>query len=226
VYVCRGGVVVGRGAGGGEIVDEEEEQEEEAWRCCWRRPLFAAVRFGADQLYKGTRPTTFCFFFFVLGATMDPSRAFIKDAKRVVVKVRWLCLLFAFFSLRGGPTMSYISLYNLSWGSHRTHSISSIVPIFCSSFFLGDHKEVMISTALLFLSVNLVYITFFYYKIFSVNVNFLFLAEDEEIGHNRIIKIDKVRSGFLGTTFDVLLLLLPQLILSLDQNNSGENSLY
>lgn len=60
MYVCRGGVVVGRGAGGGEIVDEEEEQEEEAWRCCWRRPLFAAVRFGADQLYKGTRPTTFC----------------------------------------------------------------------------------------------------------------------------------------------------------------------
>jgi hypothetical protein len=84
----------------------------------------------------------------------------------------------------------------------------------------------MISTAPLFLSVNLVYIRFFYYKIFSVNVNFLFLAEDEEIGHNRIIKIDKVRSGFLGTTFDVLLLLLPQLILSLDQNNSGENSLY
>jgi hypothetical protein len=75
-----------------------------------------------------------------------------------------------------------------------------------------------------------VYIRFFYYKIFSVNVNFLFLAEDEEIGHNRIIKIKKVRSGFLGTTFDVLLLLLllllPQPILSLDQNNSGENSLY
>jgi hypothetical protein len=84
----------------------------------------------------------------------------------------------------------------------------------------------MISTAPLFLSVNLVYIRFFYYKVFSVNVNFLFLAEDEEIGHNRIIKIEKVRSGFLGTTFDALLLLLPQPILSLDQNNSGENSLY
>jgi hypothetical protein len=55
---------------------------------------------------------------------------------------------------------------------------------------------------------------------------FKFLAEDEEIGHNRIIKIEKVRSGFLGTTFDVLLQLLPQPILSLDQNNSGENSLY
>jgi hypothetical protein len=86
----------------------------------------------------------------------------------------------------------------------------------------------MISTAPLFLSANLVYIRFFYYNFFSVNVNFLFLAEDEEIGHNRIIEIEKVRSGFLGTTFDVLLLLLllPQLILSLDQNNSGDNLLY
>jgi hypothetical protein len=84
----------------------------------------------------------------------------------------------------------------------------------------------MISTAPLFLSANLVYIRFFYYKFFSVIVDFLFLAEDEEIGHNRIIKIEKVGSGFLGTTFDVLLLPLPRPILSLDQNNSGENSLY
>ncbi len=101
-------------AGGvGQIVDEEEEQEE-AWRCCRRRPLFAAFWFGADQLYKGTRPTTFGFFFFVLGATMDPSRAFIKDAKRVVVKVRWLCLLFAFFFFGGGAyNVIHISLQSV-----------------------------------------------------------------------------------------------------------------
>jgi hypothetical protein len=45
---------------------------------------------------------------------MDPSRAFIKDAKRVVVKVRWLCLLFAFFFFGGGAyNVIHISLQSV-----------------------------------------------------------------------------------------------------------------
>jgi hypothetical protein len=46
---------------------------------------------------------------------MDPSRAFIKDAKRVVVKVRWLCLL---FSWGGGELQCHTYLFTICVGVH------------------------------------------------------------------------------------------------------------